>query len=90
MAAADPDDPGSGTAPRPDAVSEAVAALEALTAAGVEVDGEVQLTESTWVIYGHISYDGEVIVGEYHDAAEAAEVYRAAPRRDADRDGPTP
>jgi hypothetical protein len=62
-------------------VSEAIAALSELTAAGVEVDGELQIAESTWVIYGHTSYDGEIIVGEYQDAAEAAAVLRAAPRR---------
>ena len=69
-------------------VSEAIAALSELTATGVEVDGELQVAESTWVIYGHTSYDGEIIVGEYHDAAEAAEVLRAAPRRPPDDDRP--
>lgn len=64
-----------------DAVIEDLAALAELTAAGVELDGEVQITESTWVIYGHTSYDGEVIAGEYHDAIEASEVMRAVPRR---------
>jgi hypothetical protein len=71
--------PGPGTCG--DAVMEDLAALAELTAAGVELDGEVQVTESTWVIYGHTSYDGEVIVGEYHDATEASEVLRAVPRR---------
>jgi hypothetical protein len=66
--------------PDPDRVSDGIAALSDLTAAGVEVDGQVQIAESTWVIYGHISYDGEIIVGEYHDAAEASEVLRGAPR----------
>jgi len=60
-----------------DQVCEDTAALSALIAAGVEVDGEVQLTESTWVIYGHTSYDGETIVGEYHDEVEATAVLRA-------------
>jgi hypothetical protein len=69
----------SGSDTDPDPVSEGIAALLELTAAGVEVDGELQIAESTWVIYGHTSYDGEVIVGEYHAAAEAAEVLRAAP-----------
>jgi len=64
-----------------EAVIEDLAALAELTAAGVELDGEVQITESTWVIYGHTSYDGEVIAGEYHDAIEASEVMRAVPRR---------
>jgi hypothetical protein len=74
----------------PDQVSEEVAALSELVAAGVEVDGEVQVTESTWIVYGHTSYDGEVIVGEYHDAIEASEVLRAAPHRRPDQDGPVP
>jgi hypothetical protein len=62
-------------------VREDLVALTELTEAGVELDGEVQVTESTWVIYGHTSYDGELIAGEYHDAIEASEVRRAAPRR---------
>jgi hypothetical protein len=74
----------------PDRVSEDVAALAELTDAGVEVDGEVQVAESTWVVYGRTSYDGEIIVGEYHDAAEASEVLRAIPRRRPDQDGPVP
>ena len=72
----------------PDRVSEDIAALTELIATGVEIDGEVQVTESTWVIYGHASYDGEIIVGEYHDAAEASAVLRAAPRPDDDRPAP--
>jgi hypothetical protein len=73
-----------------DRVIEDVAALSDLIAAGVEVDGEVQVTESTWVVYGHTSYDGETIVGEYHDEVEATEVYRAVLRPDPDpeRDRP--
>ena len=80
--------------PRSDGVSEAerviedLAELAELTAAGVELDGEVQVTESTWVIYGHTSYDSEVIAGEYHDAVEAADVLRAAPRRPPSDDPP--
>lgn len=74
----------------PDRLGEDLAALSELTAAGVEVDGEVQVTESTWVIYGHTSYDGEIIVGEYHDAVEATEVLRAAPRHQPDHDEPVP
>jgi len=61
-------------------VNEDIAALSELTATGVEIDGQVQVAESTWVIYGHTTYDGEIIVGEYHDAAEASAVLRAAPR----------
>jgi hypothetical protein len=76
--------------PSGDRVSEDVAALSELIAAGVEVDGEVQVAESTWVIYGHTSYDGEMIVGEYQDSVEASEVLRAIPRPDPDpdHDGP--
>lgn len=65
-------------------VSDGVAALAELAALGVEVDGEVRIAESTWVLYGRINYDGEVIVGEYHDAAEATAVLRAAPRHGPD------
>lgn len=74
-----PDDPPD---PDPQQLSEDLAALAELAAAGVEIDGEVQVTESTWVLYGHTSYDGEVIVGEYQDAAEAAEVLRRAEKPD--------
>jgi putative drug exporter of the RND superfamily len=70
------DDPVPGLDPHQ--LEEDLAALTELTTAGVEVDGEVQVTESTWVVYGHTSYDGEVIVGEYHDELEATEVLRAA------------
>jgi hypothetical protein len=81
-----PDRPGSG--PDPDRVSEGIAALWDLIATGVEIDGEVQVAESTWVIYGRTSYDGEIIIGEYHDAAEASAVLRAAPRPRPDHDRP--
>jgi hypothetical protein len=90
MAEPDRDHLGAGTEADPARVSEDLAALAELTAAGVEVDGEVQVAESTWVIYGQTTYDGEVIVGEYHDAAEAAEVLRAAPRRKPENHGPGP
>jgi hypothetical protein len=90
MAEPNHDHPGGGTDADPDRVSDGVAALSELAAAGVEVDGEVQIAESTWVIYGHTSYDGEIIVGEYHDAAEASEVLRAAPRRKTEPHGPVP
>ena len=47
----------------------------------IEVDGQVtQIATSTWAIYGHSSYDGEVIVGEYQDFEEATEVLLEAPR----------
>jgi hypothetical protein len=61
-----------------DRVSEDVAAISELVASGIEVDGEAQVCESTWVIYGHSSYDGEIVVGQYQDPAEASEVLRAA------------
>jgi hypothetical protein len=79
---------GSGTGP--DEVVEAIRALSELTAAGVEVDGELQVAESTWAIYGHINYEGEILLGEYHDAAEAAEVLRAVPGRHPSSKGPVP
>lgn len=85
-------------ADRPDGLDEQVAAdvaaLSELTVAGIELDGQVQVAESTWVLYGHTSYDGEIVVGEYHSAVEASEVLRAAPRPGRhpdpapDRDGP--
>ena len=70
-------------------ITAAIVALSALADAGVEVDGELQVAESTWVIYGHTAYDGEIIVGEYHDAAEADVIFHAAPRREADQYGGT-
>ena len=73
----------------PDRVREDLAELADLAASGIEVDGQViQVAESTWAIYGHASYDGEVIVGEYPDAAEASEVLHAAPHRDPDDERP--
>jgi hypothetical protein len=83
-----PDRPGTGL--DPEQLSEDVAALSELAAAGVEVDGQVQVAESTWVIYGHTSYDGEVVVGEYHDAVEVTEVLRAAAPHHPDHDEPVP
>jgi hypothetical protein len=80
----------SGSDPDPDRVRVDLAELSELTAAGIEIDGEVQVAESTWVVYGHTSYDAEVVVGEYHDASEASEVLRAAPRRRPDDDRPVP
>jgi hypothetical protein len=79
-----------GTGSLSDRVRADIEAIVELTAAGVEVDGEVQVAESTWVIYGHTSYDGEVVVGEYQDADEATEVLRAAQRRDPEDDRPLP
>jgi hypothetical protein len=71
-------------------VREGVAALWELETTGVEVDGEIQVAESTWAIYGHISYDGEIVVGEYHDEAVAEAILRAAPQPHSDEDGPVP
>ena len=84
MAEPDPEHPD-----HPDPISEDLAALAELAAAGVEVDGEVQVAESTWVLYGHTSYDGEIVVGEYYDAVEAKAVLEAAPRPP-DDDRPVP
>lgn len=72
-----------------DRVREDIAAVTDLAAAGVEVDGEVRVTGSTWVVYGHSSYDGETIVGVYHDEMEASEVVHLAPHPFApDENGP--
>lgn len=88
--------------PEQNRLADDLAALSGLIAAGIEIDGEVQVAESTWFLYGHASYDGEIVVGEYHDAAEASAVLRAAPRPDsgphggparatgADHEGPNP
>jgi hypothetical protein len=54
------------------------------------IDGALQIAESTWVMYGHIDYEGEILVGEYHDAAETAVVLRAVPGRRTGSEGPVP
>ena len=59
-------------------VRDDVAAVAQLIAIGVEVDGQVQVADSTWIVYGHTTYDGEIAVGVYQDADEAAAVLRAA------------
>jgi hypothetical protein len=41
-------------------------------------DDVIQVGEATWAVYGHSTYDGEVIIGEYDDPAAA----RAALRTD--------
>ena len=75
----------------PDRVREDLDDLADLVVSGIEVDGQVmQVAESTWAIYGHSSYDGEIIVGEYPDAGEASEVLHAARHREPDRDEPVP
>lgn len=84
-----PGQPGPFGGADPDRVREDLAALADLVADGVQVDGwVVRVAESTWAIYGHASYEGELIVGEYSDAEEAAAVLKAAPRRAADRGRP--
>jgi len=74
---------------RPDRLAEALTVLAELAAIGVEVDGEIQIAESTWALYGRTSYDGEIVVGEYEDATLTSTVLRAAPRRPA-HDRPVP
>jgi hypothetical protein len=74
----------------PDRVAADVAALWELIAAGVVVDGQAQVTDSIWVIYGHTSYDGEVLVGEYPDPVEASEVLDATRLRGPDGDWAVP
>ena len=46
---------------------------------GIEVDGRLQFAASTWFVYGHISSDGEVVVGRYQEPNEG----RRGPRRPA-------
>jgi hypothetical protein len=71
-----------------------LAAIADLAAAGIEIDGEAHVCETTWVLYGHTSYDGEIVVGQFHDEAEASAVLRSLPRNDAeqaaDHGGPIP
>jgi hypothetical protein len=81
-----PDRPGSG--PHTDPINDGIAALSDLTATCIEIDGQIQVAESTWVIYGHTAYDGEIIVGEYRDAVEASAVLRAVPFDRPDHDRP--
>ena len=43
------------------------------------------------MIYGHTSYDAEIVVGEYQDAAEATAVFRAVSHLEPGPDlGPDP
>jgi hypothetical protein len=72
-------------------LGEDLAAVRELMAAGIEIDGEAQVCEMTWVVYGNAGYGGEVVVGEYSDAAEAEAVLRAAhPDRTGGADDPEP
>jgi hypothetical protein len=91
MAEPRPDHPDPDLDPELDRVRADLEQLSELAAAGIEIDGEVQVSESTWVLYGRTSYDGEIVIGEYHDAVEAEAVFRAAPRDpDAEDDEPVP
>jgi hypothetical protein len=64
----------------PDWLRREVAALAELAPIGVELDGQVQVADSTWFLYGHVTYDGEVVVRGYQDAETAWQVLRAVPR----------
>lgn len=89
MPESQPDHPDHPHRADPDRVREDLAELDELLAIGIEAEGQVlQVAASTWAIYGHTTYDGEIIVGEYPDADEAAEVLDAAPHLDPDRPGP--
>lgn len=84
-----PDQPAAGPA-RPERVDpewlrREVAALAALAPAGIEVDGRIQVADSTWFLYGHATYDGEVVLRGYRDGETAEQVLRAVPRRPPDR-----
>jgi hypothetical protein len=54
------------------------------------VDGRLQVAASTWFVYGHITYDGEVVVGRYQDLIEADEALHAAPPRWPHQNRPVP
>jgi hypothetical protein len=49
-----------------------------LAAAGIVPDGQLQVASSTWFLYGHTSYDGEVVLARYDDAGAAARALRTA------------
>jgi hypothetical protein len=66
----------------PDRISRDIAAMADVLAAGAVVDGETQVSESIWVIYGHTSYDGTIALGEYTDSVEVSAVLRAVRPRD--------
>jgi len=58
-----------------------VAILNEMVDRGIRVDGEVRAIGSErWLIYGRSSYDGEMILAQYTDAAEARAVLRAVPQ----------
>ena len=54
-----------------------------LAATGIVPDGQLQVAPSTWFLYGRTSYDGEVVLARYEDAAAAARALGPAvpPRR---------
>ena len=55
-----------------------IAAICDLVNRGMQVDGEVVVGER-WGIYGRTAYDGELLLAEYDDPAEAAAVLAAIP-----------
>ena len=57
---------------------------------GIEVDGVVQVAETTWAIYGHTIYDGEVIVGEYPTPKRRPRCCGPRHREQPDEDRPGP
>jgi hypothetical protein len=73
-----PPDRAEGPEALRDRVRRDVAVLAELAASGLVVDGQLQVATSSWFVYGRTTYDGEVVVGRYQDAVEAAEVLRAA------------
>jgi hypothetical protein len=85
-----PESPSDRPAPHRDRAGENVAALSRLADAGVAVDGRLQVAASTWFVYGHITYDGEVVVGRYQDLIEADEALHAAPPRWPHQNRPVP
>ena len=67
-----------------------VAEITALIQVGIEVDGETQVAESLWAIYGHTTYDSGIVVAEYTDVLEATAVLRAVPHGRPGTDGADP
>lgn len=82
--------PGGPPSVDPRRLETDIAEIAALTATGIEVDGEVQLAESLWAIYGHTTYDSGIVVAEYDDVVEATAVLRAVPHGRAGLDGRVP
>ena len=60
-----------------DRLASDVAAVCAVAAVGIEVEGDVvQVGVETWALYGRSAYDGDVLVAEYAERSEAVEVLR--------------